>query len=96
MIYEKYYPAMEHFFHIYFGQDFDLFGDSIQEIVECYKNDAPRQYPELTREIDAYRKEHPNDLAVAFKEKYLCAFSPEPDGYTIVTFLDEVQRLLRE
>ncbi|MCC8392407.1 hypothetical protein LJ656_07380 [Paraburkholderia sp. MMS20-SJTR3] len=90
------YPAMNHLFNMYFGQDFDLFGDSIPEIVACFKRDCHSHYQNVLREIHAFRSEHPNDLAVAFEKTYLRAFSPEPEGYTTVSFLAEVERLLRE
>ncbi|NML30448.1 contact-dependent growth inhibition system immunity protein [Paraburkholderia antibiotica] len=96
MNYLERYPEMEQFFCAYFGQDFDLFGNTVSEIVECYKKGCPHNYGDVIREIELFRNEHPNDLATAFEENFLSAFTPEPWGYTILSFLDEVERLLRE
>jgi hypothetical protein len=90
------YPAMEHIFNTYFGQDFDLFGATVAEIVACYKKDSPYDHENLVREIDSFRVEHPHDLAIAFDQTYGHGFSPGPWGYTTALFLDETQRLLSE
>ncbi|MCC8395493.1 hypothetical protein LJ656_23170 [Paraburkholderia sp. MMS20-SJTR3] len=92
----KHYPEMDQFFSIYFGQDFDLFGRSVSEIVDSYKKNSPHRFKNLILEIDSYRKEHIDDLAFAFEETYLTEFSPEPWGYTVTSFLDEIQRLLKD
>ncbi|NML31678.1 hypothetical protein HHL14_12625 [Paraburkholderia sp. G-4-1-8] len=92
----KHYPSMDHLMITYFGQDFDLFGETVPEIVACYEKDSPYSYANLIYEIDAFRNEHPNDLTIAFNQKYGSGFSPEPWGYTTASFLDEVQRLLRD
>ncbi|OLL28024.1 hypothetical protein BTH42_29950 [Burkholderia sp. SRS-W-2-2016] len=90
------YPAMDHFFMIYFGQDFDLFGRTASEIVDCYKENSSHCVQNLIHEIDSYRHQHADDLAFAFEHTYLTEFSPEPWGYTVTSFPDEIQRLLRE
>ncbi|SMG59386.1 contact-dependent growth inhibition system immunity protein [Paraburkholderia susongensis] len=89
------YPEMDHLFTTYFGQDFDLFGETVPEIVACYKKDGPYHYEKLLRELGAFRQEHPNDLDTAFKP-FRRGFRPEGWGYTIASFLDEIQRILSE
>ncbi|NML30449.1 hypothetical protein HHL14_06350 [Paraburkholderia sp. G-4-1-8] len=85
---------MEQFFSLYFGQDFDLFGDTVPEIVESYKKDCPHHYGDLIRELESFRSEHPDDLEFAFKRSFSHGFRPEGAGYTTASFLDEVQRVL--
>jgi len=92
----KRHPAMDHLFTTYFGQDFDLFGETVPEIVACYKRDSPYDYENLIREINSFRTEHPHDLTIAFDQIYGHGFSPEPWGYTTASLLDEIQRLLSE
>ncbi|WP_028229580.1 contact-dependent growth inhibition system immunity protein [Paraburkholderia ferrariae] len=87
------YPEMDHLFTIYFGQDFDLFGATVPEIVACYKKDSPYHYENLIREMDSFRKEHPDDLEAAFKP-FRRGFRPEGRGYTTASYLDEIRRLL--
>ncbi|MCC8393562.1 hypothetical protein LJ656_13270 [Paraburkholderia sp. MMS20-SJTR3] len=86
---------MEHFFSIYFGQDFDIFGSTVPEIVACYKQDSPHRYPNLLRELELFRRAHSGDLDAAFIP-FRHGFRPEGWGYTVASFLDEVQRVLNE
>ncbi|OLL28012.1 hypothetical protein BTH42_29955 [Burkholderia sp. SRS-W-2-2016] len=95
MISSDRYPEMEHVFDIYFGQDFDLFGETVPEIVACYKKDSPHHYKDLIREIASFRSEHPDDLDIAY-EHFRRGFRPEGDGYTVTSFFDEIQRLLKD
>ncbi|MFT4067186.1 contact-dependent growth inhibition system immunity protein [Paraburkholderia sp.] len=90
------YPAMDHLFNTYFGQDFDLFGETVPEIVACYKKDSPYDYENLVREIDSFRGNHPDDLDATFKQLFGRGFRPEGWGYTTASLLDEIQRLLNE
>jgi hypothetical protein len=62
------YPEMEHIFSVYFDQDFDLFGETVPELVSCYKRDDSHRQQSLIREIDSFRKEHPDELDTAFKQ----------------------------
>ncbi len=87
---------MDHIFSVYFGQDFDLFGETVPEIVACYKKDSPYDYENLIREIDTFRSEHPDNLDAVFKQLFRRGFRPEGLGYTTASFLDEIQRLLSE
>ncbi|NML31677.1 contact-dependent growth inhibition system immunity protein [Paraburkholderia antibiotica] len=89
------YPEMDNFFSIYFGQDFDLFGETVPEIVACYKKGYRHHYANLLREIVEFRSEHPEDLDNAFIP-FSRGFRPEGRGYTTASFLDEVQRVLNE
>jgi len=88
---------MYELFGAYFNQDFDLSGNTIPEIVACYKRDAPREYrQELINEIDSFMNEHPGDLDSAFERDYNSGFYPKLWGHTIASFLAELKRLLIE
>lgn len=89
------YPRMGLIFGVHFGQDFDLFGNTIPEIVSSYKNDCP-EYRNLPRELDAFTAEHPDDLDAAFKEDFGSGFDPKLWGHTTASFFEEIKRLLRE
>jgi len=81
----------------YFGQDFDLFGNTIPEIVAGYKQDASREYHhELINEINSFINEHPNDLDSEFEKDYGSGFDPKLWGHTTTSFLAELKRLLIE
>ncbi|SMG59388.1 contact-dependent growth inhibition system immunity protein [Paraburkholderia susongensis] len=90
------YPEMDRMFGIYFGQDFDLFGETVPEIVACYKKGSPYRYQELIQEMNSFRGEHPDDLDSAFEKDYGRDFDPKLWGYTTASFFDELKRLLSE
>nr|WP_244195953.1 contact-dependent growth inhibition system immunity protein [Paraburkholderia susongensis] len=88
---------MYELFGAYFNQDFDLWGNTIPEIVSCYKRDSPREYHhELVSEINSFMNEHPVDLDSAFAKNYDSGFYPKLWGHTTASFLDELKRLLGE
>ncbi|MCC8393560.1 hypothetical protein LJ656_13260 [Paraburkholderia sp. MMS20-SJTR3] len=89
------HPEMDQFFCTYFSQDFDLFGETVREIVECYKFDCPHHYKNLIGELESFRSDHADDLSTAFMP-FRHGFHPEGWGYTIATFFDEIQSVLKE
>jgi hypothetical protein len=82
-------------FGAYLNQDFDLWGDTLEEIVGCYKRDSlPEHHREIIGEIDLFVTEHPMDLDSAFKRGYRTGFDPVLWGYTITSFFEELKKLL--
>src|SRR4051812_44972799 len=93
---ESKYPELDQMFGAYFNQDFDLWGDTIEEIVASYKDGTSRQQREgLLEEIDRFVGEYPDDLDAQLSARYGYDFDPVPWGHTARSFLDEVQRILR-
>lgn len=91
------HPKIYQLFGAYLNQDASMWGNTIPEIISCYKRDCPREsHLEMVREIDSFISEHPEDLDTAFEIDYGHEFSPELWGYTTVSFLEELKRLLRE
>jgi hypothetical protein len=91
------YPRLYEIFGAYFNEDFDIWGDSIEEIVACYKRDSQRKcHIEMIREIDCFVEEHSGDLDSAFNREYGRDFNPLLWGYTVASFFDELKRLLSE
>ncbi|MCC8401172.1 hypothetical protein LJ655_04555 [Paraburkholderia sp. MMS20-SJTN17] len=91
------YPKMYQLFGAYLNQDFDLWGDTIPEVVSCYKRDCPREsHLEMINEINSFMSEHLDDLDSAFEKDYGQDFDPELWGYTTTSFLHELKRLLSE
>jgi hypothetical protein len=69
--------------HIYFGQDFDLWGNTVEELVGCYKRDSPvEDHQTLRDEIARFRQAHPQDLDTAFMNAYPNEIDPSGWGYT--------------
>ncbi|MBB5419875.1 hypothetical protein QF000_003127 [Paraburkholderia atlantica] len=91
------YPKMYQLFGAYLNEDFDIWGDTIPDIIACYKRDCPREsHLEMVHEINSFMSEHRDDLDSAFKNDYGRDFSPELWGYTTASFLDELKRLLSQ
>jgi len=91
------YPQMYSFFGAYLNQDYDLCGDTFEEVVEYFKRIKSRdRCLEMVREIDAFMAEHPDDLDSAFERDYGQEIDHTYWGYTTVSFLEDLKRLLRE
>jgi hypothetical protein len=80
-----------------FHEDFDLFGDSVEELVLSYVEDMPKSYIDaLISDLDAFMADYPGTLDSEFMERFGRQFDPVLWGYTPSSFLDEVKRLLIE
>lgn len=91
------HPEMYQLFCCYLNEDSDLWGDTLPEIISCYKTDCPREsHLEMIREIDSFIREHPDNLDSAFETDYGRNFCPELWGYTTASFLEELKQLLSE
>jgi len=92
---EAEYPELDQLFETYFNQDFDLWGNTIEEIIAKYKGGTTEQHCEqLINEADRFMREHPDDLDEALLARYGNDFDPAPWGHTARSFLDLTQRLL--
>ena len=88
------FPELDQLFGVYFNQDFELLGDTIEEIVAAYSKDmSGERRSALHREIETYLKAHPSDLDSAFTARYGFDFDPAPWGHTTLSFLRRVQEL---
>ncbi|MGO4766288.1 contact-dependent growth inhibition system immunity protein [Cupriavidus sp. 2KB_3] len=94
---ETRYTELSHFLGIYFGQDYDLWGQNAEELIRAYicESDAT-MWKSMLLEIEAFRKNHVADLDAAFQREFDCAIDLTVWGFTIESFLEEVQRHLKE
>ncbi|WP_175923721.1 contact-dependent growth inhibition system immunity protein [Burkholderia latens] len=91
---EKYFE-LDQFISIYFGEDFDLFENTIPEIVANYIGcSTPSDREKLISQIDTFLARHPNDLSEAFDDAWIPQFSVRLWGHTARSFLDEIKDLL--
>jgi hypothetical protein len=80
-----------------FHEDFDLFGNSVEELVSSYTEKMSRiDIDALISDIDSFKADYPETLDSEFKERFGRQFDPVLWGYTTASFLDEVKRLLSE
>jgi len=91
------YPHLTGLIHARFHEDFDLFGDSVEELISSCTEKMPRSMIDaIQSDIDAFMVDHPGTLESAFDERFGSQFDPALWGYTTASFLEEVTRLLRE
>jgi len=91
------YPELSAFIHNYFGEDAELWGNTIEGIFALYRSESePAAHSALESEIDAFRRDHPRDLDASFKAAYGFFFDPAPWRHTTASFLDELKRLLSQ
>lgn len=89
-------PELDQLMSVYFGEDFDLWGDTVEEIINKYNETLdPAQRCGIVKKIDAFKLTHPHNLDDAFSREYGKYFDPEPWGYTTASFLEELKRLLQ-
>jgi hypothetical protein len=83
------YPRMYEIFGAHLNQDYDLWGNTIPQIVSCYKEDSQREYHhQLINEINLFMNEHPTDLDPAFENECGTGFCPKLWGYTTESFFE--------
>ncbi|WP_313622968.1 contact-dependent growth inhibition system immunity protein [Achromobacter sp.] len=88
------YPALNALLGGYFHQDYDLFGETIEEVALCYKRvTAPEDIAQACREMDRFVAEFGPGAATAFAENWR-SFDPAGGGYTIPAFFEELKRVL--
>ncbi|WP_084170088.1 contact-dependent growth inhibition system immunity protein [Paraburkholderia ferrariae] len=80
-----------------FHEDFDIFGNSVEELVSSYIEKMPKsEIDALISDIDSFKADFPDTLDSEFNERYGSQFDPVLWGHTTASFLDEVKRLLSE
>ncbi|MBB5456624.1 contact-dependent growth inhibition system immunity protein [Paraburkholderia sp. Cpub6] len=80
-----------------FHEDFDLFGNSLEELVSSYTEKMSKSdIDTLISDIDSFKAHYPDTLESEFKQRFGRQFDPVLWGYTADSFLDEVKRLLSQ
>jgi hypothetical protein len=91
------HPNLDQLMWGYFNEDFDLWGDTIPEIVSKYKEVKIQSVLQATiKEIDEFMSFNPENLDSRFAAEYSPQFVPEPWGHTTISFLNELKHLLSE
>jgi hypothetical protein len=97
MIDEKLYPQFHVLFGGYLNQDSDYYGDTLEEVVSCFKGDSsPKELMATLDEIEIFKNEAGENLDKEFDDLYGFNFSPTLWGYTTTSFLDELKRILSD
>ncbi|MBB5510307.1 contact-dependent growth inhibition system immunity protein [Paraburkholderia atlantica] len=91
------YPELNQLFGVYLNEDCSYWGSTIEAIVGCYKRDSSTESIKgILVEIERFRKAHSDNLDTAFEEAYGSQFDPKLWSHTTASFLDKLQRVLRE
>ncbi|RQV09986.1 hypothetical protein DF047_10335 [Burkholderia cenocepacia] len=89
------YPRLFNLLGSYLGQDSELWGNTFDEIITCYKNDStPEESLELLHEIDLFQERFGPDLDEVFLKAYGHDFNPRLWGFTTASFFDALRTSL--
>jgi len=91
------YQNLDYLIHAYFNQDFDSWGNTMEEIVSCFRKENDEALCRLiVTEIDRFEAEHSGDLDACFDRAYGLYVNPLAWGHTVHSFLEELKHLLAE
>ena len=89
------YSNLTGLIHARFHEDFNLFGESVDELVSSYVEKMPRsKIDAIVSDIDSFIADHSDTLESEFEERFGGQFDPALWGYTTASFLEELKRLL--
>jgi hypothetical protein len=89
------YENLDQMIGVYFNEDFDYWGDTIEELVRaCASQCTPEMINAKVADIDRFKKDHAGNLDAAFDEEFGMQFDQTLWGHTTESFLDELKRLL--
>ena len=81
--------------HAYLNQDYEISGDTIEEVVACYATDSSAaDRAQLRQDMKVFRQVHTTDLDAAFLSLYGYDFDPELWGINTSAFFDLVESVL--
>jgi CdiI immunity protein len=87
------YERLASFLGAWFHQDFDISGNTVDEIVADYKASATKEDIEnLRRDIQAFLKAHPNDASDKLEETFDLEIDPfgfAPSGEMFLRAINE-------
>lgn len=88
------YFNLDQLIGVYFNEDFDYWGNTIEELVRACASGCTQEMIQATvAEIDQFKNDHAENLDAAFEE-FGMQFDLTLSGHTTESFLDEVKRLL--
>lgn len=91
---KKIYPRLSSVIKIYFGQDYDLFGDSLEKLMNCAVDDSsPEEIRQLRDDIVHFFENHKDDLDAVFDKAYEFDFDPKLWDTTTNSFLRQLDHL---
>jgi hypothetical protein len=88
------YPHLQQFIGCYFHEDCE--GDRAHEVVQAYiRESVPTARELVMRDIDKLKKNNPGTVEEVYRKEFNDNIDLSYWGFTYETFLDEIQRLLK-
>jgi len=83
------YPHLANLFGAYLNQDYSLYGDTLEAVIDAFLQDAnTQQVRQLREDVAAFRHEHRHDAEAAFAARFGADFDPALWGLGVPAFLD--------
>ncbi|MFE0583876.1 contact-dependent growth inhibition system immunity protein [Pantoea vagans] len=92
----KSYKNIGTLIRVFFGQDYDLFGETVEEVLDSYlETENPKTAEKVCQEAEYLLSLNDQALIEAFQSISQGEFNPEPWGETVRTFLEKINSYLR-
>ncbi|AMG58579.1 contact-dependent growth inhibition system immunity protein [Pantoea vagans] len=92
----KSYKNIGTLIRVFFGQDYDLFGETVEEVLDSYlETENPKTAEKVCQEAEYLLSLNDQALIKAFQSISQGEFNPEPWGETVRTFLEKINSYLR-
>lgn len=87
----NHYPALGNLMGAYLNQDYDMYADTVEGVIDCFLKDSNRAEKVTLREdIARFLRDERGDLDAAFAKAYGFEFDPKLWGLTAETFLRQL------
>lgn len=92
----KSYKNIGTLIRVFFGQDYDLFGETLEEVLDSYlETENPKIVMKACQEAENLLSLNDESLTEAFETISQGEFYPEPWGETVRSFLEKLKSHLR-
>lgn len=92
----KSYKNIGTLIRVFFGQDYDLFGETVEEVLDSYlETENQKTAEKVCKEAENLLSLNDEALTEEFETISQGEFYPEPWGETVRTFLEKIKSHLR-
>lgn len=90
------YPALQQLIGGDFHEDYDLIGDTFNEIIQVYIEGAdPATRKLVVKEIERFKRNGGGDFDTAYRKEFIDHINFSYWGFTYVIFINEVRKSLK-
>jgi len=92
---KKRYQELDQLIGGYFHEDYDLIGDTFDEIINAYiEGSSPPDRASVIKEIERFKMDNAGKLDAAYRKEFIDHIDLSCWGFTYETFLDEIKKRL--